>query len=292
MEPVLLPSRACSKTPDSGCCWRCCPPPACGSTCNGCWCPTRRRTPRPTDVRAAICLTFIPAGWGRANCCCTIATRTAPKSRARSRAGYYGRPLDAGTDRRSPVQRAQDQQGFRLPATRDFSAGADHRLALSRGADWIPLAADHPYTGERAAVVAGIALAAFSRIDRDPHRTDLGQLRRGAGNQAAATDPGGERAAGRMCRRADGGQFSLSRVSAGPGDHQAATCAADRGLADAVGCERLAPASAFCLELRTDHSNFSGRVGVHPAGMDEGVSQCRSPPIASTPEARVRCSTC
>src|SRR6478672_12095916 len=57
MEPVLLPSRACSENPDSGCCWRCCPAPACGSTYSRCWCPTRRRTPRPTDVRAAICLT-------------------------------------------------------------------------------------------------------------------------------------------------------------------------------------------------------------------------------------------
>ena len=79
----------------------------------------------------------------------------------------------------------------------------------------------------------------------DPDRPDVWQLRRGAGNQAAAVDPGGKRAAGGLRRGAGGGIFLARRFLAGAGDDQASTGVAGCGLAGAVGGQRLAPASEF-----------------------------------------------
>ena len=69
---------------------------------------------RPTDGRAAICLTFIPAGWVRGNCCCTIATPYSSEV-TRKLDRYYGRPLDPGRMDDPRFNEPRDQQGFAYP---------------------------------------------------------------------------------------------------------------------------------------------------------------------------------
>ena len=188
--------------------------------------------------------------------------------------GYYGRPLDPGRMADPRFNEPKDQQGFAYPLHVIFLLAPTIGLpfpVVQTGFRWLLVILT------LASVLLWLRVVRWRpsvAIDRDHHRIDLWQLRRGAGNQAAATDPGSERGACRMRRRAGGWIFFSGGFSAGPGNHQAATCSACRGLADAVGGERLAPSPAFGLELRTEHGNFSGRVGVHPARVDEGVSQC------------------
>ena len=195
--------------------------------------------------------------------------------------GYYGRPLDPGRMDDPRFDEPKDQQGFAYPLHVIFllaptiglpfpvvQTGFRWLLVILTLASvllWLRVLRWRPSVATTAililltfgsyAVVQGIKLQQLTLV--------VSALLAG-------------------CARRAGRRELFSRgLFAGPGDDQAPTCSAPRGLVAAVGSERLAPASALCLELRTEHGNFSGRVGVRPAGVDEGVSRrgCRLSPI-------------
>ena len=159
--------------------------------------------------------------------------------------GYYGRPLDPGRMDDPRFNEPKDQQGFAYPLHVIFllaptiglpfpvvQTGFRWLLVILTLASvllWLRVLRWRPSVATTAililltlgsyAVVQGIKLQQLTLV--------VSALLAGCGAALVA------------------GQFFSGGLFAGPGNHQAPTCSAARGLADAVGGERLAPASAL-----------------------------------------------
>ena len=125
----------------------------------------------PRTSRAAICLTFIRAGWGARELLLHHRDPYSPEVTREIQTGYYGRPLDPG---RCVPTIPRTSRGLPTPCIVVFLLAPTIGLPFPVVQNGFPLAAGHSDAGQCVLVAASGALASCHRrliailIDPDP----------------------------------------------------------------------------------------------------------------------------